>query len=67
MLHAARKQAGADTARSRWVHGTASAELRLFQGSVFGLFSPDTSWRVSGFADVSRLYFGWGFGVGTWH
>ncbi|NNB92850.1 hypothetical protein HI113_02840 [Corallococcus exiguus] len=49
------------------LHGTASAELRLFQWSVFGLFSPDTSWRVSGFADVSRRYFGWGFGVGTWH
>ncbi|WP_233596972.1 hypothetical protein [Corallococcus sp. CA041A] len=49
------------------LHGTASAELRLFQWSVFGLFSPDTSWRVSGFADVSRRYFGWGFGAGTWH
>ncbi len=49
------------------LHGTASAELRLFQWSVFGLMSPDTSWRISGFADVSRLYFGWGFGVGTWH
>ncbi|RKH72517.1 hypothetical protein [Corallococcus aberystwythensis] len=49
------------------LHGTAGAELRLFQWSVFGLMSPGTSWRISGFADVSRLYFGWGFGVGTWH
>ncbi|MBN8228393.1 hypothetical protein JYK02_12860 [Corallococcus macrosporus] len=49
------------------LHGTAGAELRLFSWSVFGLMSPGTSWRISGFADVSRLYFGWGFGVGTWH
>ncbi|RKH07937.1 hypothetical protein D7X32_00165 [Corallococcus carmarthensis] len=49
------------------LHGTASAEVRLFRWSVFGLMSPDTSWRISGFADVARLYFGWGFGVGTWH
>jgi hypothetical protein len=49
------------------LHGTASAEVRLFQWSVFGLMSPDTSWRISGFADVARLYFGWGIGAGTWH
>ncbi|GHG90851.1 hypothetical protein [Comamonas sp. JC664] len=49
------------------LHGTVSAEVRLFQWSVFGLMSPDTSWRISGFADVSRQYLGWGFGVGTWH
>ncbi|GMU01328.1 hypothetical protein KH5H1_54480 [Corallococcus caeni] len=49
------------------LHGTASAEVRLFRWSVFGLMSPDTSWRISGFADVARLYFGWGVGVGTWH
>ncbi|MFP2960399.1 hypothetical protein ACLEPN_21905 [Myxococcus sp. 1LA] len=55
-----------DTAGPR-LHGTVGAEVRLFQWSLFGLMSPDTSWRISGFADVSRLYFAWGFGVGTWH
>ena len=49
------------------VHGTAGAEVRLFRWSVFGLTSPETSWRISGFVDVSHLYLGWGVGVGTWH
>ncbi len=49
------------------VHGTAGAEVRLFRWSVFGLTSPETSWRISGCIDVSHLYFGWGVGVGTWH
>ncbi|AKF85105.1 hypothetical protein MFUL124B02_09400 [Myxococcus fulvus 124B02] len=49
------------------LHGTVGAEVRLFQWSLFGLMSPDTSWRVSGFADVSRRYFAWGIGAGTWH
>jgi hypothetical protein len=49
------------------VHGTAGAELRLFRGSVFGMTSPETSWRISGFVDVSHPYLGWGVGVGTWH
>ncbi|MCP3102371.1 hypothetical protein LZ198_26215 [Myxococcus sp. K15C18031901] len=49
------------------VHGTLGAEVRLFRWSVFGLASPDAAWRVSGFIDVSRLYFAWGVGVGNWH
>ncbi|WP_244224318.1 hypothetical protein [Corallococcus sicarius] len=49
------------------VHGTAGAEVRLFRWSVFGMTSPETSWRISGFVDVSHLYLGWGVGVGTWH
>ncbi|RKH62936.1 hypothetical protein [Corallococcus llansteffanensis] len=49
------------------VHGTAGAEVRLFRWSVFGLASPETSWRISGSIDVSHLYLGWGIGVGTWH
>lgn len=48
-------------------HATAGAEVRLFKWTVFGLFSPDTSWRINAFGDVSRLYLGWGVGVGVWH
>ncbi|MDC0707678.1 hypothetical protein POL68_04280 [Stigmatella sp. ncwal1] len=48
------------------LHGTAGAEVRLFRWSVFGLTSPETSWRINGFVDFSRLYFGWGIGAGIW-
>ncbi|WP_255442522.1 hypothetical protein [Corallococcus sp. Z5C101001] len=49
------------------LHGTAGVELRLFRWSVFGLTSPETSWRINSFIDVSRLYLAWGVGAGIWH
>ncbi|SEU38173.1 hypothetical protein [Stigmatella erecta] len=54
-----------DSFRPR-LHGTAEGEVRLFRWSVSGLTSPEASWRINGFIDFSRLYFGWGIGAGIW-
>lgn len=48
-------------------HATAGFEARLVEWSLFGLFPDDNSFRVSGAVDVSREYFGWSLGVGSWY
>jgi hypothetical protein len=45
-------------------HGTAGFQVRLFQWDVFGLFDPETTWRVSTAVDVARDYFAWSIGAG---
>ena len=34
---------------------------------MFGLFPEDNSFRVSGAVDVTRGYFGWSLGIGSWY
>jgi hypothetical protein len=48
-------------------HATAGFELRLVEWSLFGIFPEDNSFRISGAVDVSREYFGWSLGVGSWY
>jgi hypothetical protein len=49
------------------VHGCVGAETKLFPWSVFGLFDPDTHWRLQGAADVAARYFNWSVSIGVWH
>jgi hypothetical protein len=49
------------------VHGTLGLDVNLFKSSIFGLFSDDTEWLVSGVVDAARDYLSWGATVGTWH
>jgi hypothetical protein len=48
-------------------HATAGLEVRLIEWSLFGIFPEDNSFRVAGAVDVSREYFGWSLGVGSWY
>jgi hypothetical protein len=48
-------------------HGTLGVEVRLFRWSVFGLLDEDTSFRVGGYGDLARNYFGWGVTAGIWY
>ena len=47
-------------------HMTAGFEVRVVDWSLFGIYPDDNSFRVSGAVDVSREYFGWSLGVGSW-
>jgi hypothetical protein len=47
-------------------HFTFGADLRAFSTDVFGLLA-DTTYRLSGFLDVSARYANFGFGIGAWH
>jgi hypothetical protein len=49
------------------LHATAGFELNVLEWSVFGIFPDDNSFRVTGAVDVSREYFGWSLGVGSWY
>lgn len=49
------------------VHATGGFEARLVEWSLFGIFPDDNSFRVSGAVDVSRQYFGWSLGIGSWY
>jgi hypothetical protein len=46
------------------IHGTGGFALRVLRWSMFGLFDPDTLFRVSFAVDAARDYFGWGIGAG---
>jgi len=48
------------------LHATTGFELRLVDWSLFGIFPEDNAFRVSGAVDVSREYFGWSLGLGSW-
>ena len=48
-------------------HATAGFELRVVDWSLFGIYPDDNSFRISGAVDVSREYFGWSLGVGSWY
>ena len=43
----------------------ASADFRLFEWSVFGIFPADHQWRASAFVDVAERYQNFGIGVCT--
>jgi len=49
------------------LHGTAGFEMRVLDWSVFGIYPEDNSFRISGAVDVSREYFGWSLGIGSWY
>jgi hypothetical protein len=49
------------------VHACVGAETKLFPWTVFGLFDPDTHWRLQGAADAAARYFNWSISVGVWH
>ena len=49
------------------LHATAGFEMRVLDWSVFGLYPEDNSFRISGAVDVSREYFGWSLGIGSWY
>ena len=59
---------GADAFRESTarLHATTGFELRTIDWSLFGIFPEDNAFRVSGAVDVSREYFGWSLGVGSW-
>lgn len=48
-------------------HATTGFEVRLVEWSLFGLFPDDNSFRVAAAVDVSREYFGWSLGIGSWY
>lgn len=48
------------------LHGTAGLQAKFLRWSAFDLFPERTWWRISLSGDVSRQYFGWGFGIGVW-
>ncbi|MBS2018364.1 MAG: hypothetical protein JST00_36195 [Deltaproteobacteria bacterium] len=54
-----------DSGSSR-LHFTSGVEVHVLDWDVFGIFPPDSQWRVTGMIDVSRQYFGWGLGAGLW-
>ncbi|HEY8075050.1 MAG TPA: hypothetical protein VIF62_13095, partial [Labilithrix sp.] len=47
-------------------HFTFGGDLRTFSWDVFGLVA-DTTFRVSGFFDLSPRYTNFGLGLGAWH
>lgn len=49
------------------LHGTAGFEVRIIEWSLFGIFPEDNSFRIAGAVDLSREYFGWSLGVGSWY
>jgi hypothetical protein len=55
-----------DSGRPR-LHGTAGADLRFLDWSVFGLAGKDARWRVGGYLDVAPRYVAWGTTLGLWH
>ena len=48
------------------LHATAGFEVRVIDWSLFGVYPEDNSFRISGAVDVSRGYFGWSLGIGSW-
>jgi hypothetical protein len=48
------------------LHATTGFELRVVEWSLFGIFPEDNAFRISGAIDISREYFGWSLGVGSW-
>ena len=48
-------------------HATAGFELRVVDWSLFGIYPDDNAFRISGAVDVSREYFGWSLGIGSWY
>jgi hypothetical protein len=48
------------------LHATTGFELRVVDWSLFGIFPEDNAFRVSGAVDISREYFGWSLGLGSW-
>jgi hypothetical protein len=49
------------------LHATTGFELRVVEWSLFGIYPDDNSFRISGAVDVSREYFGWSLGIGSWY
>jgi hypothetical protein len=49
------------------LHATTGFEMRIVEWSLFGIFPEDNSFRISGAVDLSREYFGWSLGVGSWY
>ncbi|MEA2751211.1 MAG: hypothetical protein QOI41_5354 [Myxococcales bacterium] len=48
------------------LHATTGFEVRVVDWSLFGIFPEDNAFRISGAVDVSREYFGWSLGIGSW-
>jgi len=48
------------------LHGTAGLDLRLFESTIFGLFSP-FHWRTGGTVDVAPAWFNFSVSLGLWH
>ena len=49
------------------LHGTVGFDQRLFRWTLFGLFAPNTHWRLSAALDAAPRYLGWSGGLGIWH
>lgn len=49
------------------VHGTGGFAVKLFEWSVFGLFSPFDYWQLSIAGDGARNYLNTAFSIGIWH
>ncbi len=51
------------TSSSR-LHGTLGFDVKVLPWTVFGLFDPDSEWRLTTSGDVAARYFGWGVSIG---
>jgi hypothetical protein len=58
--------ARASGARGR-LHATGGLDVRLFEWSIFGLFSEFDWWQLSLAADGARSYLNTSFSIGFWH
>ena len=49
------------------MHGTAGLDLNLFCSSIWGLFSENRCWKMTGVIDITHNYRSWGVSFGVWH
>ncbi len=51
-------------ARAHWTGGFS---LKVMPWTLFGIYSPDTWWRLRAAVDIAPRYFGWGVSLSPWH